>query len=483
VSNKGFLVAAACAAALLSGATERASAFVIESSFWQVPSIELRMQAGPSSIALNDGSVSYDASIENAVALWNEQLANFKINVTEFPVGTPAQFGDTDASGNRINTVTQSTTVYGDSFGSSTLAVTLIDNVGNGTIETDIIFNTSNPFDSYRGQRRFVNGALLGFDIHRIALHELGHALGLDHPDEHNQRVTAIMNAHVTDIDVLQADDIAGAQSLYGAATVPPAGPAKIQEISTRGQVGTGDAVMIGGFIIQGTAAKKVIVRAIGPSLGTKGVTGFLADPMLSLFDGAGTLVKSNDNWRETQEPEIIATTVPPADDLESAIVATLPPGNYTAIVQGKDAGAGLGLVEVYDLDPSSSRIANISTRARVGTGDDALIGGFIVGGPEINTVVIRAIGPSLGTGPAPVSGALANPTMEIRNGNGQLLDSNDDYTTSDNNSATYDNHLAPASFLESALSPGYAPGNYTVIVRGVGNTSGIALVEVYGVQ
>ena len=139
---------------------------------------------------------------------------------------------------------------------------------------------------------------------------------------------------------------------------------------------------MIGGFIIEGSTTKKVIVRAIGPSLGTSGVAGALGNPTLELHDSTGALLQSNDDWRTDQEQEIIASHLAPANNLESAIVADLAPGSYTAIVSGVGGGTGIALVEIYDLEPSNGKLANISTRARVDIGDDVMIGGFIVNGP-----------------------------------------------------------------------------------------------------
>jgi hypothetical protein len=224
-------------------------------------------------------------------------------------------------------------------------------------------------------------------------------------------------------------------------------------------------------------------VRAIGPSLATSGVPGILANPTLDLFDGSGTLLESNDDWRTKQEAEIIASTVPPTSDLESAIVRTLAPGNYTAIVKGKNQATGLALVEVYDLAPDMGKIGNISTRSQVGTGDNALIGGFILTGPQVKSVIVRAIGPSLNSGPAPISGALADPILEVRNGNGQVLQSNDNYATNPKSGSIYIYHLAPTDTHESVVVLDLVPGNYTAIVRGLNDTTGIGLVEIYGVQ
>ena len=241
----------------------------------------------------------------------------------------------------------------------------------------------------------------------------------------------------------------------------------------------TGDNVLIGGFIITGTQPKKVIIRAIGPSLSSF-FSGALADPVLELRNFSGSLIASNDNWRSDQEAEIIATTIPPSNDLESAIVATLPANSsaYTAIVRGVNNETGIGLVEAYDLDQSAdSKLANISTRGFVQTGDDVLIGGLIVLGENPLSVIVRAIGPSL-----PLPGALGDPTLELHDGNGVLIASNDNWRT-DQEAEIIATGIPPSHDLESAIVRDLTPGNYTAIVRGVNNTTGIALVEAYGLN
>jgi hypothetical protein len=256
----------------------------------------------------------------------------------------------------------------------------------------------------------------------------------------------------------------------------------KSLNISTRVKVLAGDNLLIGGFIVTGTSPVKVIVRAIGPSLGTQGVSGALADPVLELHESNGTIV-SNDNWRDTQEQEIIDTTIPPTDDLESAIVQTLPPGSYTAVVSGKNATTGIGLVEAYDLDqPGDSRLANISTRGFVDTGDNVMIGGFIVGPADLGdaTVLVRAIGPSLTN--QGVAGALQDPFLELHDGNGLLVTSNDNWK--DTQQAEIEaTTIPPTDDRESALVSTLAPGSYTAIVSGKANATGVGLVEVYHLQ
>lgn len=252
----------------------------------------------------------------------------------------------------------------------------------------------------------------------------------------------------------------------------------KALNISSRSRVGTGDNVMIGGFIITGTTNKRVIVRAIGPSL-PQFVPNPLANPTLELHGSNGALITSNDNWRDTQETEIIESELAPTNDLESAIIATLAPGSYTAIVQGNSGASGAGLVEVYDLESATaSTLANISTRALVQAGDDRLIGGFILasdaGGAE---VIVRAIGPSL----TQLSNTLADPTLELRDGNGTLIRFDDNWQDDSNQAALITaSGLAPTNPLESAIAATLLPGNYTAIVGGKNDGTGIGVVEIY---
>jgi len=259
---------------------------------------------------------------------------------------------------------------------------------------------------------------------------------------------------------------------------VPPL--SRFLNISTRLRVQTGDNVLIGGFIIDGTEAKKVIVRAIGPSLGDFGVTDPLANPILELHYPDGTTVVTNNNWRDDQEAEIMATGLAPSDDLEAAIVATLDPGPYTAIVRGVNGATGVGLVETYDLDQAvDSALANISTRGLVETGDNVMIGGIIVGPDEAadGSILLRGIGPSLSD--FGITDPLADPTLELRDGNGALIVSNDNWRSTQE-VAIEDTGLAPNDDLEAAILATLAAGNYTAIMRGVGETTGIGLVEAY---
>ena len=264
--------------------------------------------------------------------------------------------------------------------------------------------------------------------------------------------------------------------------TVPGSAPTSshLANISARLNVGVNDDVLIGGFIVEGPVPKKMILRAIGPSLLAAGVTGTMANPTLELHDSTG-VIATNDDWKTgAQASEISASGLAPTNPLESAIVATLQPGNYTAIVRGVNNTTGIALVEGYEFDSTVTRLVNVSARGRVGAGDQVLIGGFIVTGGNPKTVMVRALGPSLGTGSNPLSGALANPVLELHDGSGELLSSNDSWVNSPQQAAIVASGLAPTSPLESAIMTTLSPGNYTAIVRGVNNTTGIGLVEVY---
>lgn len=254
------------------------------------------------------------------------------------------------------------------------------------------------------------------------------------------------------------------------------AASATLANISTRARVDTGDNAMIGGFIITGTEPKTVIVRGIGPSLG---MAGALADPIIEVYSGDGVLRGTNDNWNDAAtRQEIIDSGLAPTSNLESALWGVINPGAYTVVVRGKNNGTGIGLFEVYDLDPAAdSRLANVSTRGLAETGDNVLIGGFIVQGVSSQKVIVRAMGPSL-----PISGALGNPTLALHDGNGALMMANDDWR-SDQEAEIKATTIPPSNNLESAIVRTLAPGNYTAIVRGVNNTSGVALVEVYALN
>jgi uncharacterized delta-60 repeat protein/uncharacterized repeat protein (TIGR01451 family) len=251
--------------------------------------------------------------------------------------------------------------------------------------------------------------------------------------------------------------------------------PTAAVNISTRAVVGTGDNVLIGGFILTGTGPKRLIIRAIAPSTG---VVGALQDPTLELRGSNGLLLQANDDWQISQEQAIRDTTIPPIDSRESAIVITLQPGSYTAVVGSKGGATGPALVEVYDLDGAGdSQLAQIATRGNVQRDDKALIGGFIVTGGATANVLVRGIGPELTQ--ANVPNALQDPTLELYNGNGDVIASNDDWE-SDQRQAIIDTTAPPQDPREPAIVRSITAGNYTAIVRGKHNSVGVALVEIY---
>ena len=266
-----------------------------------------------------------------------------------------------------------------------------------------------------------------------------------------------------------------------GLASVANAQLPALANISTRTRVETGDNVLIAGFIITGDVPKKVLIRAIGPSLETAGVPDALLDPTLDLVQNDATIA-SNDNWIDSPErAEIEATTIPPKHDFEAAIVRTLNPGLYTAVMRGKSDTTGVGLVEVYDLETAgNSKLANISTRGMVQSGDNVMIAGTILVGETGSSrrLIIRAIGPSLA-----VNGKLADPTLQLVDANGTVLRTNDNWRT-DQPATIQATGVAPGNDAEAALVHTVSPGpSYTAIVRGAGGSTGIAVVEVYALE
>jgi arylsulfate sulfotransferase len=259
----------------------------------------------------------------------------------------------------------------------------------------------------------------------------------------------------------------------------PTVGPQALN-LSTRGLVSVGDNVLIGGFIITGTNPKSVVLRALGPSLSSFGVSNVLGDPVLSVYNSSHTLVASNDNWQSDPNHFIVeANGLAPANLLESATVQTLAPGAYTVIVAGHDTTAGIGLVELYDLSPlSDSTLENISTRGSVDTGDNVLISGFIVGDVGSATVIVRALGPSLAS--HGVTGALSDPILKIFDSTGAAIATNDNWQDNVNAIDIQKNGLAPPNPSESALVLHLPAGAYTAIVSGANGATGIGLAEVY---
>lgn len=245
--------------------------------------------------------------------------------------------------------------------------------------------------------------------------------------------------------------------------------------VSSRAQVLDGDNVMIVGFIITTTATttKQVLIRGLGPSTGIKFA---LADPLLTLY-GPGGFMQGNNNWRDTQEAAIQATGLAPGNNLDSAILVTLPPGTYTAVLASNNGGTGPALVDVFDMT-GPAPIVNLSTRAMVGTGNNVLIGGTIIGAST--RAVIRAIGPSLNQY---LQGALQNPMLELYNAQGALVTSNDNWGSGPDKAEIEYLKLNPSHVNESALIASLTPGAYTAVVKGVNNTTGVGLVELYALS
>jgi hypothetical protein len=483
---------------LVAGVASSASAYTLEGPKWAPGSVIIvNLSLGNPATPLQDGSTSWNQAVAPAIDAWNQNMGSIRATaVIDSPL--PARSSD------GVNSVAFGTNALGTSFGSNTLAITLYHWTSTMT-ETDTIFNVAQKFDSYRGPLQFPGPGPALVDIRRVFLHELGHGLGLGHPDSSGQHVTAVMNSVVSNQETVSSDDASGIQSLYGApVSQPTPTPAPVQtptpaptatpastatpaptasgstshlaNISTRTQVGAGDNVLIGGFIVSGTQSKTVILRAIGPSLAN--VAGTLADPFLELHDSAGNGIASNDDWQSgTQVNELLASGVAPKNPNESAMIVTLSPGSYTAIVSGYDTSGGVALVEVYEYDTNSARLVNISTRGIVGTADQALIGGLIVRGTTAKKVVVRALGPSMA---ATTAGVLTDPMLELRDGSGNLLSANDNFTTSPQYSQIVATGVAPSDAREAAVMTTLAPGNYTAVVRGVNGTTGVGMVEVF---
>ena len=264
-----------------------------------------------------------------------------------------------------------------------------------------------------------------------------------------------------------------------------------VGNVSTRLPVGADDNVLIEGFIVQGPAGstKKIIVRAIGPSLAPFGIADALANPTLEIHDATGATIATNDDWQTTQvgglitgdqSAEISASQLAPSNDLESAIIANLAPGSYTAVVRGLGNTTGTGVVDAYDISAASpARLANIATRGLIQPGDKLMIAGFIVQNGPVRAV-IRAIGPSLLA--FGITNALADTTLQLRDQNGLIVLENDDWKT-DQQQELENTGLQPTNDLEAAIVVTIQPGQYTAQVRGKNETTGIGVVQVYFLQ
>ncbi|MBS0657101.1 MAG: carboxypeptidase regulatory-like domain-containing protein [Verrucomicrobia bacterium] len=263
---------------------------------------------------------------------------------------------------------------------------------------------------------------------------------------------------------------------------VPVDGLSWLRNLSTRLRVGTGVEVGIAGFVVSGDRPKRVLVRALGPTLGAFGISSPLADPKLELRNSAGAQIASNDSWTSNQRAEIQAANLAPGNEVEPALIITLNPGSYTAVVSGAEtAPIGVAIVELYDLDsgPTDARAINVSTRGKVQTGVEVMIGGFVIGGTQPRKVVVRSLGPTLAA--FGVTGALSDPVLELYR-EGQLVRMNDNWRDDASAGELTAKSLAPPDDREPALLISLNPGSYTAVVKGVNNSSGVGIVEVYDV-
>ncbi len=584
-----------------------ARAYVTSVNAWPSGTIPMTLQLDatkPDGVALplNDGSTSWNAMVVAMIADWNANLSRTKFTTTQSTSTATVFESDTPPYDTPINNVIFTDTAYDDSFGSRTLAVTFSSAVPGRKTEADVLVNRSGfNWNSYRGALRS-SGVI---DLRRVLLHEFGHVLGLNHPDQATplQSVTAVMNSVVSNTETLQLDDTNGAKFLYstpfakstitsqpasqtvsvtgnagfavtvdGRTTVTsdvfhgygwyfaPPGSSRFEPISasydstklnftfaqateagryyfsaitpddtinsdtvtltvnpltlstttqlanvaTRGVAGAGANSMIVGFVITGNKSKKILLRAIGPTLGSFNVPGTLADPILTLKNSSATDVAANNDWEQNTTAtaaEIRATSTRvgafslAAGSKDAVILTTLPPGGYTALVSSPNGASGVALLEAYDaddpLDPAI-KLANLSTRGSVGTGANIIIAGFVVSGPGPKTYLIRAIGPTLLDAPFNLAGSLIDPYLKLYQGS-TLLRENDDWDSP----ATAQPALRAAAIkvgafplrekrqssgLDSVMLVTLPPGSYSAQMSGFENLTGIGLIEVYEV-
>jgi hypothetical protein len=569
-------------AAAFASAIGSARAYTLIGAKWPGATTTLQLQLGATNGPLLDGSASWGASAEDALNIWNSILGTLKFEVVR-------DSSATRVGNNRINNVFFSADMYGKAWGEGVLAVTLISSSRTSTVETDVLFNNRLSWNSYRGALRFsaTGGAI--YDFRRVAMHEFGHVLGLDHPDEDGQRVTALMNSHVSSLDTLASDDIAGAQSLYGAAlitppvitpqpppvitpqpqpvTAPPqitvaaadktvgagqtlmlsvtatgtpppsyqwmkggidiagatsanfiiasASPSdagvysvrvtnalgsvtsvgavvsvkfsRLANLSTRGLVPSGSA-LTPGFTVRGPGTKSLVIRAVGPTLSLFGITTALTATTLDVMAPDSTVVGSNKNWGGTlalnTEFSRVGAFPLAADSKDAALQTRLTAQAYTVRVSPAEPGAsGVTLAEIYDADPAttSARLINLSTLGFVGAGDDVLTAGFVIAGDAPKRLLIRGVGPGLA--PFGVGNRLVDPQLSLVPLGGLPLATNDDWPTLMSVQSAFVAAGAfslPLGSKDAALVISLEPGGYTVVVSGVGATTGNALVEIY---
>jgi hypothetical protein len=267
-------------------------------------------------------------------------------------------------------------------------------------------------------------------------------------------------------------------------AAVDPTGPPRLGNISTRANVLGGDDVMIGGFVIGGSANKTVAIVATGPTLAQFGVTNPMSNPTLTLVRSSDqSIIGANNDWQsDPNAPQLQAAGFAPSHPSESALFVSLPPGAYTAIVQGFAGATGVAVIGVYEVDHPEIPLINISTRARAGTGNDVVIGGFVVQGSGPQTVAIVGTGPSLTS--FGIGNPLANPTLTVvRSSDQTVIATNDDWQTDANASQLQAAGFAPSDPLESGVYVTLPPGAYTAILSGAGGGTGVGVIGIYRVN
>lgn len=561
-----------------------ARAYVLNGRVSPNGNVTMHLQLGSPASTLQDGSSSWGIPATAALNDWNAQLV--RCQFITVPDSTVPK-----VEGNSLNNVFFSPDVDGDAWGTGVLAVTLsYRTILNFTAEADVLFNTAVTWNSYRGALQRSGGTTTQ-DFRRVALHEFGHVLGLGHPDLASpvQTVSAIMNSTSSDVETLQADDLAGIKFLYGTQLSPPVitsqpvsrtvtttgsytfdltatgvGPfnylwfyfapgslqqeiyrlakgasytigsvqpadaglyigvvsnlagyalssgalltvlpvavspsSRLANISTRGVVGTDDGILITGFVIDGSTPKSVLVRGAGPVLATYGVAGALLDPKLEIVrQSTGATVASNDNWETGNDAAALRAMFSrlgaftfPAGSKDTAVLASLAPGVYSAKLSGVGHTTGVALVEAYDADSDAPtaltrKLLNISTRGQVGTGDSVLIAGLVVDGPAPRRFLLRAVGPTMANYGVP--GALDDPLLQLYDAGEVLIRENDDWDTPlSGQQAMIDAANAVGAFplqvrRDSCMIVTLQPGKYTAKVTGFSGTTGVALVEIY---